>query len=274
MNAQETFLKSLDFDDLETLNWIGEVVDNNDPEFQGRCRVRVFGKFDGTESDDSSKFTIPDEHLPWAFPSGSNIFAGGSSKGAGSLSIPKKGTRVKVRFSGGNIYAPEYFSIQDVSEALIDEISGSYENAHVLLFDEDEDLKVIYTKERGLEIYHKKSHFLINPDSSIMIEHADSKSFIELIGPVINITANSTVNVTANTKVSVTANECLVNGKTSTKLGPAPVFSAAIAEPVWTAFKILASAIDAKLPSTPGVFSGQINALEQMGTSSNVKLSK
>lgn len=262
-------------DDLQGADWLGEVVDNEDPEFSGRCKVRVYGKFDGTINldDSESAFTIPDEHLPWAYPAASSIFGGGESKGAGSLSVPKIGTKVKIRFSGGNIYEPEYTAIQDLNQALVDEISGSYQNAHVLFFDEDENVKVVYTTAKGLEIFHKDSHILINPDSSITIEHKDTSSIIELVGSNINVTANSTVNITANSKVQSQASECVMNGTSVTKLGPAPTYSAVLAEPLWTFLKIVASAVDAKLPSTPGSLTSQAASFEQLSTSKNVKLS-
>jgi hypothetical protein len=275
MPARESFYTYISSDELSATDWIGEVVDNNDPEFTGRCRVRVYGKFDGTNDIDKpdSGFTIPDDHLPWAYPAASGIFAGGGTKGAGSLSVPKVGTKVKIRFSGGNIYAPEYCAVQDLNQALVDEISGSYQNAHVLFFDEDEKVKVVYTPAKGLEIFHKDSHILINPDSSITIEHRDSQSIIELVGSNINVTANSTVNITANSKIQAEANECVINGNSVTKLGPAPVYAGVLAEPLWTFLKIMASAVDAKLPSTPGVLTAQAASFEQLSSSKNVKLS-
>ena len=39
-------------------HFLGVVVDNKDPEFRARCKVRVFGIFDD----------VKDEDLPWAFP--------------------------------------------------------------------------------------------------------------------------------------------------------------------------------------------------------------
>ena len=275
-NAKQKFVEFLNFDDLQTTEWAGEVIDNADPTFQGRCRVRVIGKFDGRskQDDSNSPFSIPDEQLPWAFPAGSNVFGGGSKKGAGSLSVPKVGSKVKIKFSGGNIYAPEYIAVQDVNEALVAEIKDSYQNAHVLLFDEDEKLKVVYTPGKGMEIFLKESHILINPDSSITIEHAETKSIIELLGPRINITANSSVNISANSKIQADSTECILNGSSSTKLGPAPTYSAVLSEPLWAFLKIMASAIDAKLPSTPGVITTQAAAFEQLSTSTNVKVSK
>ena len=38
-------------------HFLGVVVDNKDPEFKARCKVRVFGVFDD----------VKDEDLPWAF---------------------------------------------------------------------------------------------------------------------------------------------------------------------------------------------------------------
>ena len=192
--------------------FIGKVVDNNDPEFAGRCRVRVISQFDGTvdETDDGA-FSIPDADIPWANPRGGNVFAGGESKGYGSLSVPKIGTLVKVIFSSGNLYAPEYTCIQDVNKKVIDEIKDSYQNATVLFLDEDEQAKLVYTQAKGFEFFHKDSHIVINPDSSITIEHKDTKSIIELVGTTINITSNSTINITSNSKIQSQSSECIMN---------------------------------------------------------------
>lgn len=271
--AKKDFSNFLLRDDLSSTDWIGEVVDNNDPEFSGRCKIRVFGKFDGSSDPDVDTFGISNEDLPWAYPAGSCIFGGGSDHGAGSLSVPKVGAKVKVRFSGSNIYSPEYFAIQDVNPKVIEEIKDSYQNAHVLFYDEDEQTKIVYTVAKGLEIFNKDSHIVINPDSSITIEHKDTKSIIELIGPNINITANSTINITSNSKIQSESSECIMNGTSSTKLGPAPAYSAVLSEPLWTFLKMVASAVDAKLPATPGVLTSAAASFEQLSTSKNVKLS-
>lgn len=271
--GQSEFESYLFKDDLTSGDWIGEVVDNNDPEFSGRCRVRIYGKFDGSSDPDVDTFDIPDDQLPWSYSAGSTIFGGGEDNGAGSLSVPKVGAKVKVRFSGGNIYSPEYFAVQDVNSKVIEELKESYQNAHVLFYDEDEKAKIVYTPAKGLEIFHKDSHIVINPDSSITIEHQDTKSIIELVGPNINITCNSTVNVTSNSKIQLESSECVMNGTSTTKLGPAPAYSAVLSEPLWTFLKMMASAIDAKLPTSPGVLSAQATSFEQLSTSRNVKLS-
>ena len=38
--------KELESDNLRETHWLGEVVSNEDPTKLGRCKVKVFGKFD------------------------------------------------------------------------------------------------------------------------------------------------------------------------------------------------------------------------------------
>jgi hypothetical protein len=93
--------------------------------------------------------------------------------------------------------APEYTAIQSVNPEVKAEIGDTYINSHVLAYDVDEEMKIFYTPGKGLNIFHKDSQIIINPDSSITIEHAATDSIIELIGPQINIVAREKVTVTA-----------------------------------------------------------------------------
>jgi hypothetical protein len=65
-----------------------------------------------------------------------------------------------------------------------------------------------------------------------------------------------------------------MNGTSVTKLGPAPTYSAVLAEPLWQFLQMLAGAVDAKLPSTPGAMVGAASSFQQLSTSKNVKLSQ
>jgi hypothetical protein len=271
-------MESLNTSYLNGKYFIGKVVDNDDPEREGRCRVEVFGMFNGLSANE----------LPWASPGGRKMFAGGDG-GFSDISIPKIDSFVQVRFVEGDILNPEYVAIQNINPAVQAEIEGSYLNSHVIAYDNDEELKIFYTPAKGVEIFLKRSHVTINSDASITIEHADSESIIELVGPNINITASSSVNITANSSVNIAANssvnitasslisgestEVAMNGLAATKLGPAPVFSAALSEPLWAFLKVLAAAVDAKIPLTPGVFADQATTAEQLATSKNVKIS-
>ena len=53
--------KQFNQDNLIGTQWLGTVEDNEDPEFEGRCRIRVFGKMDQRVDieDPNSEFILP-----------------------------------------------------------------------------------------------------------------------------------------------------------------------------------------------------------------------
>src|SRR3989304_3934286 len=128
--------KDLVKDDLAVMTFLGVVVDIEDPEKQGRAKVRVFGKFD----------ELADADLPWAQPWLGNTFGAGG--GAGVISVPRKGAVVNVTFDNGNLYSPYFYNIHEPSKDMLDEIKGSYEAAHSLISHGDEQLKIFYTREK------------------------------------------------------------------------------------------------------------------------------
>ena len=128
-------------DDLDTIiDYVGEIVDVNDPLKQGRARVRVFGFFDDLEIED----------IPWAEQISGLSFS--SSKGNGNISIPRVGSIVNVQFDGSNYYKLFYEFEKETNPALIEEIGDSYEGAQSLWYDTDAvpgALKLFYTKKKG-----------------------------------------------------------------------------------------------------------------------------
>ena len=163
--------------------WFGEIVDSNDPLKIGRCRIRVYEKFDN----------LKDDELPWASPVYSCDFAGGESKGFGTFSYPKKGSIVRVSFNQGDIYHPEYYVVENINDKVKTTIEGSYENAQVIRLDEDEDLQIFYTKEKGLMIWHKESFVNIDKSKHITITHAGNPSKVEMSDGVIKITSDNKI---------------------------------------------------------------------------------
>lgn len=129
--------KELSKDNIRETHWIGEVVDNEDPKFLGRCRVKVFGKFD----------KLPNEAIPWATPMNRDF--------VGSHNTPNIGTVVAVRFDNGNIYHPEYWFQIDQSKALktdILEASAEAHNVVSLVYDEVRNIRIYHSPEDGLVI--------------------------------------------------------------------------------------------------------------------------
>lgn len=154
-------IKDRDFfsDDLKDTSWLGEVMDVEDPDTLGRIKVKVFGKFDELSTED----------IPWCYPG--NNMTSGSNSGGGFYSVPKLGSIVSVRFDNGNIYHPEYFFKQRISNELQEEIKPNPTNFHSLIYDSDENLKIYYTQDKGLMLEYLDSQINMRPDNTIYIEH-------------------------------------------------------------------------------------------------------
>ena len=252
----------LEKSNAEISHYLGVVVDNKDPEFRGRAKIRVFGAF---EED------IPDEDLPWAHQRFEQSY--GLRGGSGRISVPKLGSVVHVQFNNGNYYSPEYKAVQELSPDLIEEISNSYDGAHSLIYDGIERLKMFYTVEKGLVIDLKDSKIIIRNDNSILITHADDTSSIELKGGKITKYADQEIENTAVTRIKHSSEEVWMDGKT-TNLGHSPLFSAVCAEPLFDFLKKLAIAVDSKIPATPGVNSTLASSFEQLSTSQTVRVTR
>jgi hypothetical protein len=242
-------------------HYLGVVVDNKDPEFKGRAKIRVFGVFDD----------LSDQDLPWSHQRFEMSY--GLGGGSGRMSVPKLGSVVHVQFNNGNFYSPEYKAVQELSPDLIDEIRASYDGAHSVIYDGIERLKMYYTVEKGFVIDLKESKIIIRNDNSILITHADDSSSIELKGGKITKYADQEIENTAVTRIKHSSEEVWMDGKT-TNLGHSPVFSAICAEPLWDFLKKLAIAVDAKMPATPSVNSTLAESFEQLSTSQTVRVTR
>ena len=242
--------------------YLGIVEDINDDLKIGRCRIRV----SFLHGD-----IVPTSELPWAYPEYTPIFGKGGQCGA--VSIPKKGSIVKVTFQDGDIYHPEYAYLQELADDVKEFLKKDYDNTHVLLFDGDKNLNVYYVASTGLRIELQESYINIGNDSIITIEHKDTKSLIELSGGTITVNADSQVNTTATTSIVDSSNEVWSKGKV-TKLGVTPNYSAVLGEPLFLLLSTMASAIDAKIYPTPGVMAGMVEQTKSMALSKTVMVSQ
>jgi len=243
--------------------YLGTVEDANDPNKEGRCKIRVYGLHeDGISTED----------LPWAYPKQKSTYFGQDGQ-AGSISIPKTDSVVAVKFDNGNIYSPEYFSIMELAEDVKDELGKEYLGTHIVLFDGDEELKIWFTLDKGMTIQLKESKVNIGADKAILIEHADTSSSIELRGGEININANSTINLTSTSEIEAASNDVWINGNFVT-VGHGPVKQPAVlGDNLFLCLTQLASVIDAKYYPTPGVASGIVNAYKSLALSQTVEIS-
>ena len=228
-------------ENFSNTEWLGIIIDSNDPLYIGRCKIRIFELFDDIE----------DELLPWAFPVTSSIFSGGEFKGSGSFHYPKVGSLVRVNFNNGDYYHPEYTTIETHNPKMIEEIKQSYENCHVLFYDEDENVKILYTQNDGLKIYHKESHITIDKNTHITIEHSNSTSKMTWIDGHIKIDAKD--------DIIEESPYIYLDGTDKVDVGHGADDQAVRCNELIQLLLKLAAAIDAKVPSSPGVNVNLVN---------------
>ena len=160
-------ISARDFQDLLDKQFLGIVVDIEDPKKEGRARVRVASLYD----------EIPVEDIPWAFPKNRGTSFGQAGKG-GSVSIPKLNSVVAVVFDNGNPYSPEFFSIQELADDIKSELESEYEGTHIVLFDGDRELKIWFTVGKGLTISVKGASINLAQDNLITIK-TDNKVIVD-----------------------------------------------------------------------------------------------
>jgi hypothetical protein len=196
--------------DLQGTSWLGEVVDVEDTLKIGRVKIKVYGLFD----------VIPTADIPWAYPG--NNTSGGSVTGGGFLSVPKKGAIVSVKFDQGNLYHPEYFFNQQISDEVKAEIENSYANAHIIVYDTVTSgaVKIFFTEEKGVMIDYQKTQINIKNDKSILVQTASGKSKIEILDTgIVNITQADMINVKTEKDVNITAKKVIIDHSSTIELG-------------------------------------------------------
>jgi len=223
-------------DDLRTTQWVGIVEDTADDIFEGRCKIRVYGKMDDRvdPEDPESAYKLPTASLPWARPH--QLMYGGSNSGSGKFEIPKLGSIVRLTFDNGNFYQPVYHENIYPSDETKAEIEASYQNSHVLIYDtafgltgaledgvseatnerEGEHIKVFFTEEKGLMMDYTTTEgpttVNVKPDNSVEIINANGDTIVMLNDGNITFThsAQFTINSGADTVINADTN-CLIN---------------------------------------------------------------
>lgn len=154
----------------------GKVVNNNDPLKEGRCQIRVYGKY----TDE-----IPDDDLPWATPDFNFI----GSK-LGSLVVPPIDGIVKVYFDNDDFYNPRY------STKTFDRTSFNFSALDVN--DDYPDTMIFFETDRGefFKINRKTGKTTYRHVSGVLVEFDKDG----------NLTYDSTASETGDVNFNVKGN--------------------------------------------------------------------
>ena len=185
-------------DNVRDGNYCGTVVDIEDPLNIGRIKIEVFGFFDGLDP----------ALIPWATPG--NGWSAGSVSGSGAFSVPKLGSVVDVQFDNGNIYNPTYKCHQRISDELREEV-GDDRNAHSIVYDTDNAIKVYFTTGKGLMLDFQETQVNIKPDNTIIIQNPN--------GDKVELVNDGNITIETGTKVTVKSPEVIIDAAQTIELG-------------------------------------------------------
>jgi len=174
--------------------YTGQVVDNNDPDQLGRCKIRVFGVFD----DD----TIKAEDIPWASPE--QKFVGST---VGSFIVPPVDTLVRVYFDNDDLYAPVYTNKVINTSQIPADISEDYPDTMVLF---ETDLgEVFKINRKTLETeYRHSSGVIINMDTDGNIKIDSNVDTVE--SGKFTVSIKGDVSLTSEGDITVEASKGLI----------------------------------------------------------------
>lgn len=248
------------YSEILSQSYVGEIVNIDKlQEGNGAIKIRVFGVFDSVDLG-----TIPDEDLPDAYPL---LLPQFDSSGAGFWSSPKVGNKVRVVFMD-NIYNPRYFGCENLSDKLR-QLLEQESIVHSLMSDQDQKVEIYYTPKTGILMSNDSSLINIRRDNSILINHKDSQSTIELAGDTITLVSNSEIHATSSDEITLNSQSIHVNGN-KTEIGANGIYSSVNGEQLINLLISLATALDAKLPITSGVNVALVNAMKEAILSNTV----
>lgn len=172
----------------------GIVVDNYDPLYKGRCKIRVFGLHTETIGD---QYIILDDDLPWSCPAPS------SGNSNGSFNVPNIGERVYV--NAEDPYNIQYFGQVEIKSSIKD---LQYKNTEmsdklkVIAYSEDnmegelDYIKIYYLPEDGLTIECNGNSILLTKYDSLLIRNNNGAEIsLDNVSGDINISTEGTVNL-------------------------------------------------------------------------------
>ena len=219
-------------------DYLGSVVDNDDPTFQGRCKIRIPGLTDSISFD----------MIPWSTCGTWSVFG---KKGSGSLSVPKIGTDVRVRFKNGEFQNSEYFAIAKPDPDMVLEMGQDYYDGQCVCYDSTNDFSIRFQPHSvGAVIYYKGSMIQIRPDNTITVNYGPGNAKIELADGKITLAAQHQLAIVSGDNVNMKAKTINLIGSEGTNIkakqpGAEPGVNG---KALMTLLEALAAGIDSKAP--------------------------
>lgn len=237
----------------ETQNILtGEIVSIDDPTFSGRVKVRIPGVNDNIDID----------NLPWCNFGGSAMFSG---DGGGSISIPRVGAKVRVKFNKDDSNSMEWYAANRIDRNLAAELSVDYEGSHAVLYDSESDLSILYQNQTGLRIYYKGSFIQLSPDNNITLHYGEGNQGvqIQLSDGKVDIQGSTQINISSGNAVKVESDSIVIDGKTNVQIkGDTPGEVAVNGKVLYKTLLYMARMIDQKVPATGGVCANVVQATQ------------
>lgn len=233
----------------------GTVESIDDPTCSGRIKVRVEGLHDN----------IKTESLPWCTYAGSSMFSG---SGGGAISIPRVGTKVRVKFAQEDVNTMEWYGTNTIDRKLSQEIATDYEGTQVLLYDSEYDLSIKFQPGSGLVLTYKGSYLQITPDNTITLHYGPDETTgvqIQLTDGKVYIQAPEQINISSGNEVNIEAKTITLNGENAVRIkGSTPNTCAVNATQLITLLQTMASNIDTKLgQSKSGVCAATVSGSKE-----------
>jgi hypothetical protein len=181
----------------------GIVVDNYDPLYKGRCKIRVLGLHSETIC---GQYLILDDDLPWSSPA-PNI---GSSNG--SFNIPSIGERVYV--NADDPYNILYYGQVEIKSSIKDlqhKNTEMSDKLKVIAYSEDnmegerDYLKIYYLPEDGLTIECNGNSILLTKYDNLLIKNNNGAEI-----SMDNVSGN--INIKTEGKVYLNCSEISLGG--------------------------------------------------------------
>lgn len=240
----------------------GIVESIDDPTCSGRIKVRVKGLHDNIDTNS----------LPWCNYSGSGMFSG---SGGGQISIPRVGSRVRVKFSADDVNAMEWYGTNTIDRQLAEELAEDYGGSQVLLYDSEYDLSVKFQPNSGLAFYYKGSYIQITPDNNITLHYGPDETTgvqIQLSNGKVYIQAPEQINITSGNEVNIEGKVITLNADSAVRIkGSTPNNCAVNGIQLMTLLETIAANIDSKIGASKiGVCQSLVTGSKQKVLNQNI----